>query len=297
MIKKILATCFFVIAQISFANAGIPWEHWEHQNDFSDKDLSHYSKTHIYTCKFNCKKNYAAYEFYTESDGNVFLALRSRQGQFAKFNDQKKVIKDRIELGPKWKYSDFDMQGEEFWFGFKAKLPKGTKSLNAEEIMFSQFKQIQKDASKEDCHFQPSMKIKIRRNLTGYFQINGSSKGEKIKQSKGEIQVNGQQRILNNSWRTFMIGTKFDNHQNGWMEIYVDGKLVQNFVGDTLYNTKPTHCKRPLKKTNYVFRIGVYRGTYKNNLPANYDKTYDEIHFDDFVSGKTKVFVENFLNN
>ena len=86
-------------------------------------------------------------------------------------------------------------------------------------------------------------------------------------------------------------------HQNGWMEIYVDGKLVQNFVGDTLYNTKPTHCKRPLKKTNYVFRIGVYRGTYKNKLPDNYDKTYDEIHFDDFVSGKTKVFVKNFLNN
>ena len=42
MIKKIVAISFFVITQISFANAEIPWEHWEHQNDFNDKDLSRY---------------------------------------------------------------------------------------------------------------------------------------------------------------------------------------------------------------------------------------------------------------
>lgn len=42
MIKKIVAISFFVITQISFANAEIPWEHWEHQNDFNDKDLSCY---------------------------------------------------------------------------------------------------------------------------------------------------------------------------------------------------------------------------------------------------------------
>ena len=83
---------FVLLATTSHAE--IPWKYWEHANDFTDKDLSHYSKTHIYKCSFNCKKNYKAYEFIEEKNGNVFIALRSREGQLAKFNNQKNAGKD-----------------------------------------------------------------------------------------------------------------------------------------------------------------------------------------------------------
>lgn len=292
-IKFLNYFCASILIFTNVAHAEIPWNHWKHQNDFSEQDLSHYDQTHIYKCSLNCRKDYKAYEFVKEPDGNVYIALKSRQGQLSKLNNQKKTIKDRIELGTKNRHSSFDIDGESFWYGFRAKLPKGTESLNAEEILFAQFKQIQKDAKKKDCHFQPSLKIKIKRNLTGYYQINGSFKREKVKQSKGNIEVNGQKHVLNDKWRSFVIGTKFAD--DGWLKIYVDGKLVEHFVGDTLYNTKPKHCVQPVRKTTYIYRIGVYRGTQKSKLTSNYEETFDEIHFDDFVSGKTKEYVEDFL--
>jgi len=292
MTRSMLQKLIICMLLPNASHAEIPWKYWEHANDFTSKDLSHYDQTHIYKCSLNGKKDYKAYEFMEEPNGNTFIALRSREGQLAKFNNQKKTVKDRIELGTKFKHSSFNMEGEEFWYGFNAKLPNGTKALNAEEIMIAQFKQIQKDAKKKDCHFQPSLKVKIKKDLSGYYQINGSLKGEKIKQSKDAIRVGGK-KLLTENWRSFVIGTKFSDQ--GWLKIYVDGNLVEDFKGDTLYNTAPTHCKKPVKKTNYIYRIGVYRGTQKEKINSNYSDTFDEIHFDNFVSGKSKKFVDEFL--
>ena len=267
---------FYFVSAFGSVAQEMDWKYFEQHNDFSNTSLRQYDQSHIAKCIFGCG-NYKPYEFAIEDNGNQFIVLRSKQGQLAQFNNQKKTIKDRIELGTPNNKAQFNIDGETIWYGFRVKLPSGVNKLNSEEIMFSQMKQILKDTNKKDCHYQPMFKIKVRKDLTTYYKVI-NRKNDKL--AKGDLSR------LNENWSKFILGMYFDK-SNGWIKIYQNGKLKKHFKGPTLYDPKPKDCKVRDGSTNYI-RIGVYRGTEKNAVGGDYANKYDELHFDDFIISKSQ---------
>lgn len=238
-------------------------------DDFEEDRLNWYDQSHLYR---------ESIEFLDEADGNRFISLKSEIGQLSKFNrGQKKYIKDRVELGSNDLGSD--IEGVEMWWGFRVKLPSDLKEINASEITFNQFKQIQKRNNK-DCHPGMYWRMNYGNDSTWYAVTDGfDKKHNKI----------GLPRQLSKNWSTFKVGTYFSRGSDGWLKAYRNGKLIYEYSGRTVVDEFPD-CK-PNREMQTYLRIGLYRGS-----PAGWtNKKSDTLHFDDFVISNEKMEVEEFL--
>ena len=300
MIQRISAFILFWLVTATLAHAQktpwdyfdkMPWDYFEMYNDFSTKNLRMYDSSHIArSCGLYCS-TYQPLEFAKEENGNQFVIIRSRAGQNARFNPQGKTIKDRSEIGTKnFFYSGeaarpFRLEGETVWYGFRVKTAEGLENFHAEEIMISQMKQMV-EVNKWDCDIRnPFFKIKVRNNKSTHWQIN-----------KPDYAVSrGNSLPLDDEWSIFIVGFHFA--EDGWLELFQDGKLITRYEGPTIYPARPKGCERN-DGYDYVFRIGTYRGSDRTwvervyGAESEYKKGFDELHFDDFIISQSqeKVF-------
>lgn len=244
-------------------------------DDFTKNRLHQYDKSHIYSCSFNCG-SYKAYQFLKEDNGNKFIRLTSRSGQLSKFNsNQKKYLKDRIELGTKNnKFSErwSDLVNKEIWWSFDVKLPKNFIETNSEEITITQLKTIEKNYKKKQCHPGMPFRINYNEKYTWIAVADGFNK----KLMKNEFFKN----ILSNNWTNFKIGYHFSK-MNGWVKVYKNGEIILNYSGNTIFDNYK-NCK-PVSDLQTYVRIGIYRTTDINNSKSKSHKNNsDSLDFDNF---------------
>ncbi len=241
------------------------------RDDFSKNRLWQYDKSHIEHC-FGCN-DYKSYEYLTEKTGNKFIQLSTRIGQLSHFNDQRKHIKDRIELGTKdsqLSRSWSDLTNKTFWWGFQVKLPKGVKHINGDEIVITQLKTIEKNKNKKQCH--PGMPFRINfRNYGTWISVTDgfNKKLKKITLASG---------FLDNNWSSFKIGYHF-SETDGWVKVIKDEKTIFSYKGNTIFD-KYKNCF-PVTDLQTFIRIGVYRRS-----PTK-DTKNDSLDFDNFIVCKS----------
>jgi len=244
-------------------------------DDFTKNRLHQYDKSHIYSCSFNCG-SYKAYQFLKEDNGNKFIRLTSRSGQLSKFNsNQKKYLKDRIELGTKNnKFSELwsDLVNKEIWWSFDVKLPKNFIETNSEKISITQLKTIEKNYKKKQCH--PGMPFRI--NYNEKYTWIAVTDGFNNKLMKKEFFKN----VLSNNWTNFKIGYRFSK-KNGWVKVYKNKEIILNYSGNTIFDNYK-NCK-PVSDLQTFVRIGIYRGTTTNHFKSKTHKAKsDSLDFDNF---------------
>jgi len=244
-------------------------------DDFSKERLNQYDQSHIYFCNFNCG-SYKSYQFLKEDNGNKFIRLTSRSGQLSKFNsNQKKYLKDRIELGTKNnKFSErwSDLVNKEIWWSFDVKLPENFIETNSKEITITQLKTIEKNYKKKQCHPGMPFRINYNEKYTWIAVADGFNK----KLMKNEFFKN----ILSNNWTNFKIGYHFSK-MNGWVKVYKNGEIILNYSGNTIFDNYK-NCK-PISDLQTYVRIGIYRTTDINNSKSKSHKNNsDSLDFDNF---------------
>lgn len=245
----------------------------EFKDDFEQNRLKMHEQTHLYM---------PSIEYQTEKSGNQYIALTSKQGQLEHFNRGQldKYIKDRVELGPNDLGSE--LSDNLIWYAFRVRLPDGVKTINAQHITFSQFKQIQKNSKNTDCH--PGMYWRMNHeDVATWYAV---TDGKNVKYNKTY-----KSNQISNNWSEFKIGTYLTEENSGWLRAYRNDELIYSYNGRTIVN-QFDDCE-PIKPTQTYIRIGVYRGSpvgWKNNEP-------DTLHFDDFVIATNEKTVNDFLSS
>lgn len=253
-----------------FSNALIYYD------DFSSKLNPKYMRNQIPDCIGNCE-NYNAIEY--EFEGNDrYISLSSKQGQMSVRNVGDQIWnKDRIKLAIELPFRGKDIKNKHIYYGFKAKFPKGVKSINAQNVTFTELHQIEKsEGNKIFCTKGMFWRINYENNLQTWLAVTAGSGQVSQKQKFGYP-------ILSDTWSTFKIGMYF-HRKNGFVILERNGKEIYRYKGDT-YNilwsgNEACTGGEPLR---YLLQLGVYRGIKYSFTPADYDKKIDTIHFDDFI--------------
>lgn len=230
------------------------------QDDFSNKKLKGYDKSHI----AKNKKNFKSYEFISEN-GNTYIRLSSKVGQLSKFNKGESYIKDRIELGTKETYmprSWKKIENQTYWWSFDVKVPETSKETRANNIVITQLKTIEKNSKKKQCHPGMPFRISYNNKTTTISVTNGFDR--KVK--RGFFYEN----FLNNTWNNFKIGYHF-SRDKGWVKVFKNNKLIFEYIGETMFTEYRNNCK-PVTKLQSFIRIGIYRSSpSKNTGPDSLD--------------------------
>tara|TARA_Y100001958_G_C21103471_1_gene452690 strand:- start:84 stop:911 length:828 start_codon:yes stop_codon:yes gene_type:complete len=235
------------------------------QDDFSSKKLKGYDKSHI----AKNKKDFKSYEFLVEKNGNVFVRLSSRVGQLSKFNKGSKYIKDRIELGTKYRtFPDTwkKIENKTYSWSFDIKLPKSNLNTNANHITITQLKTIEQNNKNKQCHPGMPFRINFHNKKTWIAVTDGFNR----KYNKKYFYEN----FLNENWTNFKIEYHFSKNE-GFVNVFKNDKLIFDYFGNTMF-TEYKDCKPVSKLITYI-RIGVYRQTPSENT------RFDSIDFDNFI--------------
>ena len=262
---------------------GIPWQFYD---NFETIKYERYDTSHL-TRKIASAGNA---KILTEANGNNYIALASQPGQLSHFNDQKRYLKDRVELGTNGLLARYDLEGRTLWYGFNIKSTEKNFSPKAEKITITQMKQILTNERDEDCAPGIFWRLNIH--------------GEVTEKPSWAAVTNNYDRIVTRSsvpnfitdeWSRVKVGIYFSETQEGWLRAYVNGKQIIDHSGRTVMSETFSNCK-VADKTNWL-RIGLYRGTdrkFLKNAELPHDQR-DELHFDNFIVTDTELKVDAVL--
>ena len=222
-----------------------------------------------------------------ENNGNSYVSLTSKIGQLSHFNKgDNRYIKDRVELETPKRFRKFNLNNRILWYGFKIKSPSANFNPNAHSIVFTQYKQIQKNAQKKDCA-ELFWRMSTRHNGRTWIVV---------KNEKGEKTEKYIPNFITNSWSKVKVGVYFTESDKGWLRAYINGQLVYSYKGRTVMN-RFRSC-RPIRFENHL-RIGLYRGSDKKKLGGKTikDDQSDTLHFDDFIVTDSSAKVDQVLSD
>ena len=256
-----------------------------HYDNFSGLLKSEYMKIQIPDCVGQCTK-YNAISYQNENE-NEYISLTSKQGQLSVRNSGDEVWnKDRVKLAITLPFQGKQINQKTIWYGFRAKFPEGVKSINAQNITFTEIHQIEK--SKDRKHFCTKgmfWRYNFENNLKTWAGVTTGS-GEVLKKTfLGDP-------VITDRWHSFKIGVHFDDTK-GWVTARRNGKKIFHYDGNTysmLWSGNPKCNNR--KPLEYIVQIGVYRGIKFKLTPDDYHTKTDTIQFDDFIISEAEADVD-----
>ena len=259
-----------------------------HYDNFSGRLKSKYMKIQIPNCVGQCA-GYNAISYRNENE-NKYISLTSKQGQLSARNSGDTVWnKDRVKLAITLPFQGKQINQKTIWYGFRAKFPKGVKSINAQNITFTEIHQIEKSKDRENfCTKGMFWRYNFENNLKTWAGVTTGS-GKVLKKNLFGYPV------ITDEWNSFKIGVHFDDNQ-GWVTVRRNGKEIFHYQGNTysiLWSGNPKcNNREPLK---YILQIGVYRGIKFKFTPDDYHTKTDTIQFDDLIVSETESDVDKVI--
>ena len=260
-------------------------KHVIHYDNFSNKLSRKYFRNQIPKCRGQCQ-GYNAIKYDNEGEDR-FIKLSSREGQMSVRNAGDQVWnKDRVKLAIELPFKDKKIKDRQIWYGFRAKFPEGKRSIQTQNITFTELHQIEKSkGNKHTCTDGMFWRVNFENKLRTWVAVTSGS-GKKFKKRMFGFP------LLTDEWATFKIGIQFSEN-DGFLTLFRNGKEIYRYEGDT-YNILWSNNKKctngePLR---YLLQIGVYRGIKFSMTPTDYAEKVDTIFFDDFIISEVERDVD-----
>ncbi|MEK9763524.1 MAG: heparin lyase I family protein, partial [Deltaproteobacteria bacterium] len=253
--------------------------HWLFEVDFSTpRQLEQFDMKRFQNCDLKpCGDGFIPAQIVTGANGNEFLEISARHGQLAHLNKGGNSF--RNELGTKsHKFNEFDLNGLEFWYGFRVRTPDDIKQKKFRDNTFSQIKQVTKSRKGET-------KLDCSKGVVFHMNTDG-----KVYNGYGISypRIMSVREIVSSDWSTYKVGLKFSYDDQGWIKVFKNSQLVWHDKGPNLISEFFAECRdRKIDLITPHLRIGVYAKSSDPNAVV-------KLHFDDYVSGLNEDTIDRF---